>query len=361
MWSQSQEDAVSPPDACPSLSPSTFSFPVSSSKFWKTTTANIRATHINGSSIWSKWLNLRVNIRVYKTLHQDQRPPTKHDVRVNIPLQNITSGSASTNKMLCQGQRPPAKHDIRVSVHQQNIMSGSTSTCKTLHQGERPPTKTLCQGQHPPTEHYVRVNIHLQNMSRSMSTCNTLCQGQQPPTKHYVKVIIHLQNVVILWRESKKKWSSSQDYGTWEVIKTPTEMPTRQKGGQQSKNNPTSSSCMISSMISVGLLLYFVAALMASRNNWNRKRYNIYNIFQFHTWLRFCSSSKAESVMMLHCRNTALIYFSDDQKGLMNSETSSRQKAKLWLAGRASFSVFTGLEALLPVLGIQASALLQLF
>ena len=60
------------------------------------------------------------------------------------------------------------------------------------------------------------------------------------------------------------------------------------------------------------------------------------NTFQFHTWLRFCSSSKAEIMMMLHCRNTALIYFSDDQKGLMNSEKSSLQKAKLWIAGRAS-------------------------
>ena len=275
-----------------------------------------------------------------KTLHQGQHPPTKCYVRVNVPLQNTTSGSASTNKTLCQGQHPPAKRYIRVSVRQQR--------------------------------HYVRVNIHQQNiMSGSTSTCKT-CQGQCPLATHYVKVSNHLQNITsrssstykmssFYGERAKKKWSSSQDYGTWEVIKTPTEMPTRQKGGQQPKNNPTSSSCMISSMISVGLLLYFVAALMASRNNWNRKRYNIYNIFQFHTWLRFCSSSKAESVMMLHCRNTALIYFSDDQKSLMNSETSSRQKAKLWLAGRASFSVFTGLEALLPVLGIQASALLQLF
>ena len=163
----------------------------------------------------SKWLNLRVNIQVYKTLHQGQQPLTRHYVRVNVHLQNITSGSASINKTLCQGQCPPAKRYIRVSIHQQNIMSGSTSTCKTL-----------CQGQHPPAKHYVRVNVQLQNMSGSTSTNKTLCLGQHPPAKH-VRVNVHLQHImsrsattyktlsqghhpptkcyIILWRESKKK------------------------------------------------------------------------------------------------------------------------------------------------------------
>ena len=52
----------------------------------------------------------------------------------------------------------------------------------------------------------------------------------------------------------------------------------KSKGGQKPRQQPkpTSSSCMISSIISVGLLLYFVAALMASRNNCSRQK-QVYN------------------------------------------------------------------------------------